>query len=275
MERHGEAVATTSEHGRVVSSRLSPGESRIPAVRPSIKFVLEGEERYEVDGRTYVVDEHRFLLIDRGPDCVARVRRGQGTRGLCVYLPAAGIVARDGEPPIMGRATVLHASTSALGRFLRDRAAQLHQGLEGEEEIAQHVVATTADHLAAIRDGVADGLSRIDAVRPRTRSDLLQRLESARAHLHENATRPVSQAELARIAGVSQFHLARLFRSAFGAPPTTYHRRLRLETANEWLRRGEDSVAAIAVRVGYSDASAFSHAFRRQFGRWPTESRAA
>lgn len=49
--------------------------------------------------------------------------------------------------------------------------------------------------------------------------------------------------------------------------------RTRRERADELLRAGELSVAQVAARVGYSDPSTFTHAYKRWTGRPPREQR--
>ena len=110
---------------------------------------------------------------------------------------------------------------------------------------------------------------RLPAAKSSTRRALSQRLERARAHLHRIVDRVVSLEELAGIASLSPFHLARHFKLAFGVSPIAYHRILRLERAARLLAGGAISVAEAAERTGYSDAVALTHAFRRHFGLSP------
>jgi AraC-like DNA-binding protein len=110
---------------------------------------------------------------------------------------------------------------------------------------------------------------RLPAAKPSTRQELWQRLERARGHLHRILDRVVSLEELAGIATLSPFHLARHFKLAFGVSPIAYHRILRLERAARLLSSGAVSVAEAAERTGYSDAVALTHAFRRHFGQSP------
>jgi AraC family transcriptional regulator len=109
----------------------------------------------------------------------------------------------------------------------------------------------------------------LPAAKPATRNELWQRLERARGHLHRILDRVVSLEELAGIATLSPFHLARHFKLAFGVSPIAYHRMLRLERAARLLSNGALSVAEAAERTGYSDAVALTHAFRRHFGQSP------
>lgn len=76
-------------------------------------------------------------------------------------------------------------------------------------------------------------LDSIEAARAPTRYELLRKLNQARSFLHSIDDRPVKLPELAGVAGISQFHLLRSFRSCFGHSPSAYHRRIRLEA---WKR---------------------------------------
>jgi transcriptional regulator GlxA family with amidase domain len=115
----------------------------------------------------------------------------------------------------------------------------------------------------------ADAIARLKVAKVSTALDLFDRLDRARHFLHANVDRTVSLRELGAVANLSTFHLARFFKLAFGAAPIAYHRRLRLERAAALLGSGSLSVATVADLVGYSDAVAFSHAFRKHFGVTP------
>jgi AraC-like DNA-binding protein len=70
---------------------------------------------------------------------------------------------------------------------------------------------------------------------------------------------------------LSQFHLARYFKLAFGHAPIAYHRTIRLERAARFLASGAGSVAEAAEVAGYSDQTALSHAFTRHYGKPPQQ----
>ncbi|WP_428513707.1 helix-turn-helix domain-containing protein [Roseovarius sp.] len=50
-----------------------------------------------------------------------------------------------------------------------------------------------------------------------------------------------------------------------------YYRDLRLQTAQSILRRERPSVTEAGMRVGHSSSAAFSTAYRKQFGRAPSQ----
>jgi AraC family transcriptional regulator len=90
-------------------------------------------------------------------------------------------------------------------------------------------------------------------------------LAFAAAHLDED----VSLRVLAEQAGLSPFHLHRLFSEAAGETPKQYTLRLRLGRAAVLLLTSEESVLNIALSCGFQSHEAFCRAFRRRFGMAP------
>ena len=54
-----------------------------------------------------------------------------------------------------------------------------------------------------------------------------------------------------------------------GEAPMHYLARQRLRLAAEQLREGQESIASVALGVGYESEAAFSRAFKREFGKSP------
>ena len=76
--------------------------------------------------------------------------------------------------------------------------------------------------------------------------------------------------QLASAAHLSAYHFARQFKAATGLPPHQYVIARRVERAKELLLAGMDlSLAEVAVRVGFSDQSQFTHHFKRLVGVTP------
>jgi AraC-like DNA-binding protein len=65
--------------------------------------------------------------------------------------------------------------------------------------------------------------------------------------------------------------LRRLFKAVFGVPIIEYVRSRNLDAARLMLREGRFQVAEVGYRVGYSDPANFTNAYRRRFGRPPTQ----
>ena len=95
------------------------------------------------------------------------------------------------------------------------------------------------------------------------------RVRRALARMEASVESPLPIARIAAEAGCSQRRLEAVFRTSFGAPPSAVYRRLRLAAARRRIEAGDMGVAEIALRSGYANASAFTRAFRREYGRAP------
>jgi AraC-like DNA-binding protein/effector-binding domain-containing protein len=91
-------------------------------------------------------------------------------------------------------------------------------------------------------------------------------LAYAAAHLDED----VSLAALARHAGLSAFHLQRIFAAAVGETPKQLTLRLRLGRAAVMLLTNDDSILDVALSCGFQSHEVFIRAFRRRFGMAPS-----
>ena len=79
---------------------------------------------------------------------------------------------------------------------------------------------------------------------------------------------------VASVAGVSKFHLARIFVLATGVTVMAYARGRRLSNAARALAGGAPDILALALDSGYGSHEAFTRAFRDQFGITPDALRA-
>ena len=74
---------------------------------------------------------------------------------------------------------------------------------------------------------------------------------------------------------MSRAALARRFTDLVGEPPMAFLTEWRLSLAADLLRDPDQTLAAVAQRVGYSSAFALSTAFKRSRGISPREHRLA
>src|SRR5215469_16806419 len=91
-----------------------------------------------------------------------------------------------------------------------------------------------------------------------------------RLHLGE----PLTLNRIAREAGSSCYHFARLFLAYTGETPFDFLRRIRMATAVRMLQEDpEDAITEIAFDVGYETPSAFNKAFKKILGMSPRDFR--
>lgn len=271
MERHAD-VPRVDLGPRVVLSNLGAGESLVGSAQPSLKLLLEGEEIYRAGKTVYRLVPGRMLLVDPGTPLDVTIRRSERTRGLCVYFGEPLPLPSADKEPVLGRVAMRAANATPLGKSLQKMAAAAHFG--DAQDLGGQALAI-ADCAAAVLHGSLEEARQHQAglalKRPSTRRNVLDRIEIARAFLHDNLDRNVLLAELASASGLSAFHLARYFSAAVGMPPMRYHRAIRMARALELLQSGHVSVTEVSEQLGYSELSAFSHAFSREFGHPPTQ----
>jgi AraC-like DNA-binding protein len=89
-----------------------------------------------------------------------------------------------------------------------------------------------------------------------------------REYIEENFDEDLSLARLASLCSLSPFSLVRRFKKATGLPPHTYLDGVRLRHARQLLNRGE-SIASVAVSVGYADQSHLTKRFKKLYGITP------
>ncbi|KSV81946.1 AraC family transcriptional regulator [Sinorhizobium fredii USDA 205] len=87
--------------------------------------------------------------------------------------------------------------------------------------------------------------------------------------------RPMTVAALARRLAISQRKLELLFARALSISPGAYYLRLRLQVAHRLVRDSGIPMRDIALRCGFDSLSAFSRAYRREYGASPLKMRSA
>lgn len=94
-------------------------------------------------------------------------------------------------------------------------------------------------------------------------------LRRALDYIQVNLAGEVSLDDLAREAGLSRFHFARMFKRSTGVSPHQYVLQCRLERARELLLAGNETIAEIAAQTGFYDQSHLVAQFKRAFGTTP------
>jgi AraC family transcriptional regulator len=103
------------------------------------------------------------------------------------------------------------------------------------------------------------------------RDDL--RIRRVDDYIRDNLSAPISLDDMADVAGLSRFHLVRLFNQFHKETPFRRLTRIRMEEARRRLVGGADRVTEIAFACGYENPAHFASAFKRTFGVSPRQYR--
>ncbi|MCX5144202.1 AraC family transcriptional regulator [Streptomyces sp. NBC_00338] len=261
---------------------IVPGGGAEPVLLgPGDLAVARGPEPYTVAGRPATEPHARI-----GPGGVCTTLRGEplsqsmdlgvrtwgnapdGSAVMLVgtYLMEGEISGRllDALPPLL----VLPAGSGRSGPLLHLLDAEI-----ARDEPGQSVVLDRLLDLLLI-DALRTWFSRPGAEAPawyRAMGDPV--VGQALRLLQNEPAHPWTVSALAGRTGVSRAGLARRFTELVGEPPMAYLTGWRLAVAADLLRETDATVEAVAHQVGYSQAFAFSTAFKRVRGVSPQEYR--
>ena len=161
-------------------------------------------------------------------------------------LKEAGLVESRRE----GKEVYYRAADTPTGKLLHsviEKVMEISCPEIGEEEPTHGSAVFTAEQVETVR---------------RMHDELLQHPE-----------RRLTIEELAHRCLMNPTTLKEVFKAVYGDSLASHMKEHRLEKAAELLRRGNDSVAAVAAAVGYDSPSRFSTAFRERYHMLPTEYR--
>lgn len=178
-------------------------------------------------------------------------------------------VAERPEAPFRHLSAASSARTYLLQRLLFLRVAG--EGAGDAMEVEESALALL-EEVAAV---ACHGDGRAAASRPPASALHRETVDAARRFLASRLAEPLSLAAVGRAAGVSPFHLCRVFRAVTGTTVSRYRHRLRLRASLERVASADADLSAVALDHGYSSHSHFTAAFRREFGLTPTQFRRA
>ena len=249
----------------------------------SIKSVMRGEVGWLVDGRNLIVDSNTFLVLNDRQSYSMEIDAPLPVETCCAFFRSGFVeqVAQDirtslessldapfREGPPIQFLSRLHIdwTGSILPQLwsLAERCSEQLQPSGFEEDFL-----ILSKRLLSLYQEVTAQVTRIPATKASTREELFRRLQVAREYLHSNVARRTSLEDVARAAGVSRYHLHRVFKRVFQQTPHTYVTALRLARARTLLQNG-GTVTDVALDLGFNSLSAFTRLFRSRYGCPPS-----
>ena len=148
---------------------------------------------------------------------------------------------------------------------LAERVRATHAVLEGDADALQKECALleTIGEIV-IRHSASSASDGKTIPTPRSTAALRR----VRELLEAEYARTVTISELAREAGISTFHLIRVFRASFGLPPYKYLELIRIQQARRLIRHGFP-LTHVVHATGFSDQSHLTRYFKRIVGVTP------
>ncbi|MFF3300671.1 GlxA family transcriptional regulator [Streptomyces sp. NPDC001741] len=262
-------------------------------VLPDVTFDELSTERIDtliVPGAVEIDSRRRVHpLID--PHVVARVRQLAGrTRRVTSVCVGAHILAAAGL--LDGRRATTHWSTAQ--QLAADHPAVAVDAdpifiREGDVWTGAGISACLDLSLALIADDLGEAIALSVArqlvmylKRPSGQSQFsvpleqlstTRRIEDLRHHIMRNIGEPLTVADLAEHAHVSDRQLTRIFKTELGTTPHAYVESARVEVARSRLESTDATLESVASACGFGTVDTLVRAFRRRLDTTPTDYR--
>lgn len=230
-----------------------------------VGVITAGTELYRCRGTERVARAGQVVVLD--PDVLHDGRPAADGYAYRMFYPSVGLFEQT-MTEALGRPVAPHFSAMELDDpELFHLIRGLHHGLEGphHEPLRADTDALRAFTLLALRHGDL-------TARPHAAGREPAAVRRAREYLDAHLDSPVELADLAAAAGLSRFHLLRVFRAAVGTTPHGYLTDRRVAQAKRLLA-GPLALAEVALACGFCDQAHFNRVFKGRVGVAPGQYR--
>lgn len=254
----------------------------------SIKYVVQGEELYAVNGNKYLLRNGDYLLANNLSEGYAEVDSKLDVKGICIDVAPdilsevlATYMLPNETQADLSLGTFFHttqfleqkykANQTQLGQVMLALERKLAENPSLSEALSKEFYYCVAEKIVADHIPVIHQLQTIKAVKSETRKTLLRRVMKGKQFLDDFFTKAITIEQVAQNVALSEYHFLRLFKSVYNISPYQYIILKRLNYAKSLLEREKISITTLALLTGFSDVHGFSKAFKKHFGYTPSD----
>ncbi|HEX6121693.1 MAG TPA: AraC family transcriptional regulator [Ktedonobacterales bacterium] len=230
----------------------------------AIGVIEAGAERFRYRRGTHVAPAGALVLINPGEPHTGAAAAPDGWQYRMLYPEAELLRGIASELAGQARQVPFFPEPVVWDPAMARTLGELHHLLEVSHDPLERDTRLRLA-LAALMQRHADAPHRT----PPTRAEAAT-VRQTREYLAAHATEPVALAALATLAGMSAFHLVRVFTAGTGLPPHAYLTQLRVAHAKRLLARRLPA-GEVAQLVGFYDQSHLTRHFKRIVGVPPAQ----
>jgi len=241
----------------------------------SFKYVLSGEENYEVAGVYQRIESGQSLFFREDQKYSANISRHTLAIGLCFDLELSLIEEAsrnhfNDDYQFFIDPDFVTQKINFLNVQFQDYLNEVPLREQTEDplfmdEVLNRVSQAVIDLELSFREKTL----ALPVQKQHHQKELFHRLITARNFLHDHLYSQTHLEDIAQAAALSPFYLQRLFKQAFGCSPSQYLEKLKMEEAARLLKAAS-SVTNTAYILSYSDVPYFSRRFKKYFGVSPS-----
>jgi AraC family transcriptional regulator len=254
----------------------------------SVKYVIDNFIHYKAGKKEHLVGQGNFLLACKQPFVKAYFDSEKPVKSICIDIRSETI----DEAFIVMTARENYEFDNYLSGYFKfpyffesvtpvksavSFNKQLNALVEDTQlENAQHTV--NKEWFLQLVEGIIYheygnflALNGIRSVRSATKKEILHRLKTGKQYIDDNFLLINDIVEVATVSNMSEFHFFRSFKQAFSISPYKYLLKKKLELSRSLLSERKLPINKIAAYCSFSDLPAFSKAFKRQYGKTPSQ----
>lgn len=255
----------TTDVGWYPEARYHYVERPAGAAEHILIYCVQGAGWYEAAGKRHGLEAHEAVVLP------AHVAHAYGASTLAPWsIHWVHFTGIEGDyyarlpPSSTHKLSVDPRCGAELGRLFQECYGSFVGGfmlprLIHASKLVAHILAELFYHNAAFS--------------PSMRTSRFHSLAPTFAYLAENLHTPLTLAEMAAHAGLSESQFSHLFKQQTGHSPIAYFNQLKMQHACSLLTITELSVKEVAHALGYSDAYYFSRLFKQHIGVAPRQFR--
>lgn len=254
----------------------------------SIKYVIEGTERYVVNGQKIEVSQNTFLTANHTSEGFVEIDSKKAVEGICIDIDIetlSSVLFEESfghSDKIMNRMELLMNSVnyapsinsnqnSFTGIFLKQCANSLQHSPSDSRIMDREFyydlgICIAKDHL--IKEELQNEKFSKKII---LSSQEFKKLLNAKLYMDEKFTSTLTVRDIATQASMSEFRFFRLFKQYFGESPYRYLLKKRLWYSCFLLQVKKASVTQASYESGFSDIYSFSRAYKHFFGISPKQ----
>lgn len=265
---------SNNEYNKLVYSQMSSFYKSDIHEGVSIKYVHNGKEEYNIDGKPFEVSRGEYLVVDHEAPFIIDFDSKEDVVGLCLYFDK-NLLKQMNSNILSDNLNEVHVfqdkfniNENLTGRKIKNLFLNYNREVSSNSNSFYYDI---AEALFLDNEKNESYINKLKAVKRETREEIYRRIRHSLEFINDNLSRHLLIPDIARNCGMSEFHYFRSFKTLFGITPQNYIMSKKIELAKQLILNPEYNVNIIAQKLSFTDSSHFSKSFKSIVGKSPNK----